>query len=177
MLCEYCNLKPATVILKQNIDGEMKTVHICRDCAQSLGVTLDKINVGEVMNDMDSFFASMFGKKSSSTSKPGTNACDFCGMTLTELQKTGKAGCANCYNVFADVMDNAIRRIHASSTHCGKVPASVDGQMSVTRKIEELKAKLNVAVQNEEYEIAATIRDEIKALQAKGEEKSEQKLV
>ena len=84
MLCEYCNLKPATVILKQNIDGEMKTVHICRDCAQSLGVTLDKINVGEVMNDMDSFFASMFGKKSSSPSKPGTIACDFCGMTLTE---------------------------------------------------------------------------------------------
>ena len=171
MLCEYCNMKPATVILKQNIDGEMKTVHICRDCAQALGVTLDKINVG------DSFFASMFGKKSASQSKPGTIACDFCGMTLTELQKTGKAGCANCYNVFADVMDNAIRRIHAASAHCGKVPASVDGHMSVTRKIEELKAKLNVAVQNEEYEQAARLRDEIKLLQAKGEEKNEQKLV
>lgn len=177
MLCEYCNLKPATVILKQNIDGEMKTVHICRDCAASLGVTLDNINVGDVMNDMDSFFASLFGKKNANQSKPGTIACDFCGMTLTELQKTGKAGCANCYDVFSDVMDNAIRHIHAASSHCGKVPASVDGHMSVTRKIEELKSRLNVAIQNEEYEEAAKIRDEIKLLQAKGEESNEQKLV
>jgi len=171
MLCEYCNMKTATVILKQNVDGEMKSIHICSDCAAALGVSMNNIDVTGAMSDasdMDTFFASMFGKKGVNL-KSGTIACDFCGMTLTELQKTGKAGCANCYDVFGETMDSAIRHIHAASTHCGKVPSSVDGQMSMTRKIEELKSRLNVAIQNEEYEQAAQLRDEIKALQAKGE--------
>ncbi len=178
MLCEYCNIKPATVIIKQDVGGEIKTIHVCKDCAAAIGVTFEEnADSSDTMDEMDSFFASMFSNKKKTASSGATLTCDFCGMTLRELQKTGKVGCANCYTVFADTMDDAIRHIHASNKHHGKVPSRVDGVMSITRKIEALKSKLNVAVQNEEYEEAARLRDEIKALSEKGEHENEQKLV
>ena len=177
MICEYCNSKPATVILTQNIDGQTKTIHMCQDCAAALGVSFDKVDVGQVMGDIDNFFASMFGTKTSNTAPGSTLTCEFCGMSLSELQKTGKCGCANCYNVFSDSVESAIRHLHAATSHCGKIPYSVDGKLSIKRKTDDLKAKLAIAIQNEEYEKAAVIRDEIKAIEAKGEEDNEQKLV
>lgn len=178
MLCEYCNIKNATVTLTQNINGEIKTINICQDCANALGVIPNTLEISDSIDDIDSFFASMFGStKSNTNSTAGTIACDFCSTTLNEIQKTGKLGCAHCYDVFTQNIEGAIRHIHSANTHCGKIPFSVDGKLGLKRKIDELKAKLSLAVQNEEYEKAAKIRDEIKALTTDGGDINEQKLV
>lgn len=38
MRCEHCNQNEATTYIKQNINGKVTEMHLCRDCAEKLGV-------------------------------------------------------------------------------------------------------------------------------------------
>ena len=58
-----------------------------------------------------------------------------------------------------------IRRLQGSVEHNGKVPDRVARTASTNRKIEKLKELLNKAIEREEYEKAAELRDEIKSLE------------
>lgn len=55
--------------------------------------------------------------------------------------------------------------------HIGKVPAEVERAEGVQNEISRLQEKLAKLVKNEEFEEAAVVRDEIKALKAGGEDK------
>jgi protein-arginine kinase activator protein McsA len=72
MLCEYCNIKKATVTLTQNINGEVKTINICQDCANALGVIPNTLEISDSIDDIDSFFASISAMLSQVKNNVGT---------------------------------------------------------------------------------------------------------
>jgi protein arginine kinase activator len=94
-------------------------------------------------------------------------SCSVCGMTYEEFKNKGQLGCENCYTAFKQ-LDTIIKNMHGSNKHMGKIPNRGQKDLIVKRELENLKKKLSEAIKIEEYEDAARIRDEIRAIE-KGE--------
>ncbi|MEP4079769.1 UvrB/UvrC motif-containing protein [Haloferula sp.] len=165
MDCDNCG-KPAKVHLTQLVDGKVKKVALCNECAQQKGVTDP---TGFALADM------LLGGKdetpASVTSlaqvpKTGSSrSCPQCGFTMADLKKVRRFGCGVCYATFRDEVNQMVRGMHKGPTHCGKVP---EGLMEVHQRnlrLEELRSRLDQAVNTENYEEAAGLRDEIRQLE------------
>jgi len=96
--------------------------------------------------------------------------CPACGVSLMEITQTGRAGCPECYRHFSQRLNQHIRRIHGPAAHTGRIPKSAGGQIIQKRRVSELRKALHAAVERQEYEKCAELRDEIKALEEKSEE-------
>ena len=88
--------------------------------------------------------------------------CPICGHTLSDFKRSGKLGCGECYNTFRPIMEETLRQIHSNSRHSGKIPSKSGAELKKKRQIEELKAKLQEAVKNEDYETAAKLHKQIR---------------
>jgi protein arginine kinase activator len=91
--------------------------------------------------------------------------CQTCGMTYQQFSKMGRFGCKDCYRFFGDHLDSLLRRVHGSAAHTGKVPNRAAGRIKVKREIEQLKQQLQRHIQREEFELAAQVRDRLRALE------------
>jgi protein arginine kinase activator len=98
------------------------------------------------------------GDKKNSKSK--SKICPNCKLTLTEFRKTGLFGCAVCYETFSDEIRKMVFKIHGSNHHTGSIPG-VKMKPNLTRLHKDLEA----AIQNEEYEQAAHLRDLIRGIE------------
>lgn len=87
--------------------------------------------------------------------------CEHCGYTEAQFKKTGRLGCPECYRVFIMPKMDILNRIHGSIIHKGKVPKST-GDKAIRKKVQDLKEKLKKLIEDEAYEEAARVRDEIK---------------
>ncbi|MCL2235204.1 MAG: UvrB/UvrC motif-containing protein [Defluviitaleaceae bacterium] len=100
-----------------------------------------------------------------------SSVCPNCGTTYAGFKKTGKIGCAQCYSVFRTQLTKALVNIHGSSNHKGSVPQGMNGRHSgvvIRRELAENRLLLKQAVDNEEYEDAARLRDLILQLEQEG---------
>ena len=95
-------------------------------------------------------------------------------MTYAEFQKCGMLGCANCYKTFRQPLDALLQRIHGNTQHAGRIPGGVRSGVSIRMNIDRLKQRLKRAIEMEEYEQAAKLRDAIRALNAQLAEQEKQ---
>jgi protein arginine kinase activator len=167
MLCDKCKKNTATIHYQQIINGKLTSMNLCSKCAALDGYSNPfEINPME-LND---FIASVFNLNPERVRH--TVKCSECGYTLDKFNKTSLLGCDKCYDSFRKELLPIIKNIHGSTLHVGgkaPVQSAVD---NVAVEIDKLKTELNQAVKNEEYELAATLRDRIKELEAKGEKKN-----
>lgn len=169
MLCQNCGKNEATTHLKQIINGDMAESHLCSDCASHLGYS--DVFSGFGLN-LSEFFGSLLGDMMPSLSAGNAPRCAKCGTAFSDIVRDGKVGCAECYRTFYDKLLPSIQRIHGKIKHSGKISQSAPADVKVEtkeEKIEKLKAQMNDAVAKQEFEQAAKIRDEIKALEEGGE--------
>ena len=168
MLCEKCKKNPATVHLKQAINGTVTEQHLCQACAEADGFLTDMTwNHGSFGSLFDDMFQDMFHFSAAPEAlgtKEGTTRCPVCGMTLEQFKQGGKLGCAACYETFAPYLQPTLKSIHGSNEHKGKIPKKSGGQMMARREMETLKRKLALAIEKEEFEEAAKLRDRIRQL-------------
>lgn len=166
MLCQKCGKHEATTHIKQVINGEFEEIYLCSDCARKSGYTDSFSGFGF---DLSSFFPGFFTQPKAAIDSGKVERCQKCGTSFREIVKSGKIGCADCYEKFYDLLIPSIRRIHGKTQHNGKVIDSAhtdEKQESAEEKIEKLKAKLQQSVEKQEFEEAAQLRDEIKALES-----------
>ncbi|MDD6434391.1 MAG: UvrB/UvrC motif-containing protein [Ruminococcus bromii] len=168
MKCQKCGANNANTHVKTIINGEFKEYDLCSDCAKKMGYT-------NVFSDMEDEFSNFLGSFFGNVLPARTQAtrCEFCGTTYPEIAKTGHVGCAKCYDVFADELYPSIRRIHGNTTHCGKnskraenAKAEKPVEQTKEDKIKALKAELDKAVKEQNFEHAAELRDKIKEMEA-----------
>lgn len=192
MLCQKCKKNQATVYYKQNINGSVTQIALCQDCAKELGTFDDGgFFTAGALNLLGNLLGGRAVRDMRAQTPVMQKVCPLCGSTLRDIQTTGKVQCAKCYEVFADELAPIIANIHGSVVHNGRSPKrhgepekneqpdvkaaeSVDNtekaaEIPADPKIAELKAKLSDAVKNEEYENAAKLRDEIRALEKESE--------
>jgi protein arginine kinase activator len=153
MICGECGKNNATVHLTKIINGKKTEAHLCEECAKKY----TNFNPGFSIQNIMSGFLGDYSKSDVATIK-----CDKCGMTYDEFKQMGKFGCSGCYEAFKKKIYPVIRNIHGHDTHVGKIPAKAGSELKNKREIERLKAKLKEAIELEEYEKAAELRDKIK---------------
>lgn len=143
--------------MTQVVDGEMKEFHLCEEHAQKQGLDFDS-----PMSITDMLMG--FGQQAKqSVARDLTLACPSCGMARDEFSKSGRLGCPDCYKTFMAELAAAIKGMHHSSQHTGKIPGREGTKTRTKSKIARWQKDLNTAVAREDYEQAAKIRDEIKA--------------
>ncbi len=86
-------------------------------------------------------------------------------MTYTEFKKTGLMGCSECYVSFKNSLVPIIKRVQGNIEHVGKIPKKSGKEIMEKRQLLRLREELNRAINSEEYERAAELRDEIREVQ------------
>ena len=169
MLCDKCKKNTAQVYYTENINGNETKLALCHECANEMKKS-GEITFGmpSIFGGMDSLLGSILAPQKI-TKTADTKKCDLCGMSFADLRREGKAGCPRCYDTFADELERTVAGIHGGTRHTGKIPAKYEAKRADAEKIAELRAKINEAVVSEDYETAAKLRDEIKAIEGKGE--------
>lgn len=174
MMCQQCMQRPASVHLTQIINNEKKEIHLCDQCAReheklAFDNPFPFISPLSINNLLSSFLGQGYGYQVQPQERSSSPVCDVCNMTYDQFARSGRLGCANCYEVFGDTLESVFKKIHGNTRHHGKLPQRAGGKIKTKREIESLRMKLNQAVQNEEYEKAAELRDKIKKLEAESE--------
>jgi len=162
MLCDFCHKNIATVHLTEVVNDKIVEMHICQSCAQSKADELKE------HLSIPGFLDGLMGQ---TEKKKVTIKCSVCGLTYEEFKTKGQLGCEHCYIDFKQQLLPLLKKIHSSVRHVGKVPVRIDKKIIVESKLEDLNKRLQKAIQLEEYEDAAKLRDEIKKLKAKNKGK------
>ncbi|MBQ8056863.1 MAG: UvrB/UvrC motif-containing protein [Ruminococcus sp.] len=165
MLCQKCKAKEANTHVKSVVNGEYEEYMLCSDCAKEMGYS-------NLWSDMHSDFNSILGSFFSNAlpARSETTRCRTCGSTYHDIAKSGQVGCANCYELFLSELMPSIRRIHGNTTHCGKRPQistieNKEAEKTELSKIESLKKELANAINEQNFELAAELRDKIKEME------------
>ena len=161
MRCQRCKDVPATVHLTDLQHGEQRESHLCSDCAEQEGVIMktQQAPLNEVL--------SKFVMQKASAQELADLTCEECGMSFVEFRSNGQLGCPNDYDVFKRALEPLITRTHEGATqHSGKTPGSAPVEMKSKIDLLRLRRELKTAVDKEDYESAAGLRDEIERLES-----------
>ena len=163
MLCQICGKNPAKVHFTEIQDNTMSEIHVCERCAEEKGL---QSSAKQHKMDIADLIATMADSLTTSDEqRVGRVQCPRCGLLYSAFRETGRLGCAECYVAFQFQLRPLLRRIHGDTRHKGKVPLR-DGQApSRSRQIQRLFDELQRAVEREEFERAAELRDEIRRLE------------
>ncbi|MFM9281681.1 UvrB/UvrC motif-containing protein [Paenibacillus jiagnxiensis] len=168
MLCQECGKRPATLHFTKIINGEKTEFHICETCAREKGELIPGTSNGFSIHSLLSGlldFDPTIKSAAAGTQNPQSIRCEECGMTYAQFSKIGRFGCSSCYKYFNDRLDPLFKRVHGSAAHTGKVPVRSGGKMKIRRRIDDLKKELQFKIRAEEFEAAASIRDQIRELE------------
>lgn len=94
--------------------------------------------------------------------------CPGCSRTWNDFRRTGRFGCSECYSTFRSPAASALRQIHSTTRHNGKVPSKADEGLKSRREYEDLKLQLRQVVAAEDYEKAAVLHKKIREMERKG---------
>lgn len=159
MLCEECKQNEAEVLMTTLIGGVSVTRHLCRECVK-------KYQLGDIQGVLAAILASMATKQAQE--KPDIT-CENCGMTFSAFQKGGRLGCAQCYTAFREELQPILTRIHGRAQHAGRRPYVNDEEKERIRRMDDVRRRMEEAVAVEDFEQAAVLRDQLRALSQTGE--------
>lgn len=162
MLCCICKEREATVHYTK-IDGDkVQKVDLCEECSKTKGVNDP---VGFELADL---LLGLGASKEIEQSAGGLELkCARCGFTQADFKKAGRLGCPECYKTFADGLEGLLKTMHKGTRHMGKVPDALRQSRELSDRLKTLQKKLAKAVQDENFEQAAALRDEIKQMSAR----------
>ena len=164
MVCQMCGKNPATVHFTEIHDNRASEMHVCERCAEEKGLHgaghQHKFDIADLLAGMVDTMTS------SDEERVGRIQCPRCSMLYSAFRETGRLGCAECYQAFQFQLRPLLRRIHGDTRHRGKVPLRDGEGAARSRQIQRLHDELQRAVEREEFEHAAAIRDEIKRLES-----------
>jgi protein arginine kinase activator len=159
MQCSLCKEKPATVHLTQIVGDKMQKLDLCEDCAKAKGVNDP---AGFALADL------MLGLGASQEIEQAGGGvetkCSRCGFSQTDFKKSGRLGCPECYRAFAEGLAGLLKTMHKGTRHTGKAPEALRASRENADRLKALQKKLNKAVEAEDFEQAAALRDEIRQI-------------
>jgi protein arginine kinase activator len=162
MLCCICKERNATVHYTK-IDGDkVQKVDLCEECSKTKGVNDP---VGFELADL---LLGLGASKELEQAAGGSELkCPRCGFTQADFKKAGRLGCSECYKTFAEGLEGLLKTMHKGTRHIGKVPEALRQTRELSDRLKQLQKKLTKAVEEENFEQAASLRDEIKQMNAR----------
>lgn len=150
MKCDKCGKNIANTHIRSVINGRVTNLNLCSDCA--------------AINGIGGLGASLFGE-AKLNSETGDKTCSSCGTKLLEIIESGFIGCADCYKIFNKELSGAIRRLHGRTNYRGKIPQTSAPRLDSSSIISKLRKEMSKAVETENFERAAELRDKIKEIE------------
>lgn len=152
--CAHCT-KEATIHLTQIIDGKITKLDFCEDCPHQKEVA------DPAAFSLAQILAAHEGGQGIDP-KVLRAACTQCGLRLADFKKSGRLGCAHCYEQFREVVAQMLPQMQSGEEHTGKRPAAMLERLAHERCVADLEAQLKTAIEEEAYEEAARLRDELR---------------
>lgn len=166
MICEKCKEREAKVHVTRINAGKQTSVHLCQNCAQDTGISATPaVSLPELLSNL---ISQEGNQEMEDTTEFVT--CSACGMSYYTFKQSGRFGCGQCYRTFEANVGPLLQKVQRHERHAGKVPKRTG--VRLIDQIDELRRLLRVAVDGEDFESAASLRDEIRNLE--GREKSRQ---
>lgn len=158
MVCDSCRERDAVVHLTQVVDGAVTQVHLCEKCAADKGV---ETTVAAPKTPLTSLLQTVQQQLATGTSDQ--TRCTFCQATYKDFRASGRLGCARCYSAFEPQLRDLLQRVHGATRHAGRqyAPPAPD-QLQRASTVLELREQLRRAIELEQFEQAARLRDQLK---------------
>lgn len=168
MICDICHEKEASVHLTEIINGKVTELHLCEECARKKGTQMEQhFGISDLLAGLADIGSPLEVKE-----EPGLR-CANCGMSYSDFKKTGRFGCSECYSAFKKYIPSLLKRIHGATKYVGDIPKTGEFKI-VGDELQQLRKELQLAIEKEDYEQAAQIRDDIKKLEKKKTNKDEE---
>lgn len=159
MQCQFCKKAAATVHLTQIVENEVKKVDLCEACAKEKGVNDP---TGFSIADLLLGLGASQKMEEANAAAGSEVSCPSCGFTQADFKKSGRLGCAKCYDVFAEGLGALLKGMHKGTQHKGKVPPALRKAAAQKAELTRLESDLKAAIGREDFETAASLRDQIK---------------
>ena len=193
MLCTNCNKNPAVVSFNHIVGETSQPKGLCLECMFQMATGADissldgllknlpeglggSIKLGAIMpinpgesQSLEHIFKGLMNSltvnKAQSLPMPET-LCITCGMNHEDFKNGGKFGCNACIQAFSNEIDVLLKSVHGSVKHAGKFPKTNGNIIKTKHQVDTLRLDLKKAIEDENYEQAALIRDQIRELEA-----------
>jgi len=163
--CQKCD-RPATHKFTRIVNGHVMDFFFCQEHAAEfsplqLKAALSQLELTQLLAGL---LKSEQGQKAElSEQAPVDLKCPTCGLWFRQYRQTMFLGCSDCYRSFEKYLTNDLRRYHGTTRHCGKQPGPAT-EIPDREKLEALTKRLALAIQDEDFELAAQLRDQIRQL-------------
>lgn len=168
VLCEECKTNEASYTISVMVGGEITTRHLCGDCMAKMNMDIASGNIKSLLSTI---LSAITGDTAPGSAEKDVT-CPRCGMTLSEFTRTGHLGCPKCYEAFREQLQPMLLQIHGRVQHAGRQPLSTAEEQRKRSAAEQLQRQMEQAVALEDFETAAKLRDQIRALSVSGEEEA-----
>src|SRR4051794_34683567 len=163
MKCDNCKNNTATVHLTEIRNGKKMEKHLCEQCAAQM----EGMQIPKSHTPINELLTNFVLAHSGQLAKEQTATCEICGISWAEFRQNGLLGCEHDYTLFEKDLTPLLQRAHENATHHrGKVPTrrGAAGGVPVKRQIDltRLRKDLQRAIEAEDYERAAKVRDQIR---------------
>ncbi|MBR5154897.1 MAG: UvrB/UvrC motif-containing protein [Clostridia bacterium] len=164
MKCQKCGKYEANTHITKIANGVKNEIYLCNHCAENANHSPELESIFK--SNFDNFFESFWKSPNLGFIQSGSlRVCDNCKSTISDIQNSGKLGCSQCYKTFSDLLLRPLKDIHGNNTHLGKAPKRLYADINKTNKIETLKQELSRAVEEQNFEEAARLRDRIREME------------
>ena len=162
MLCDVCRERDAVIQVTQVTEPPVKQLNLCEKCAAERGIETQLTVPKQPLTD----FLHPVPQKARPASEGDAVRCAFCQGTMRDFKNTGRLGCAYCYGAFEANLRDLLRRVHGNSKHQGKsyTPPAPPVEEGAT-VLSELRDRLKRAIDQEQFEEAARLRDQIRVIE------------
>jgi protein arginine kinase activator len=161
MTCDVCKEHDAVIMLTEVEGSGVRQLHLCERCAAERGV---ETTIAAPKAEITNFLQTV--QQQALAAQGDAARCTFCSSSFRDFRSTGRLGCAHCYDAFELSLRELLRRVHGNSKHVGRRYESPSGDGSDSEgTANELRAQLTRAIQNEQFELAANLRDQLRGLE------------
>ncbi len=156
MICRLCGMRPAVTAITHSADGQTETVPVCQSCAVTAAVGAFGPNYW-LDTTVTEHNRSMSVKR-----------CPTCSLTYRDIVESGRVGCPDCYKTFSEQLASSVKRLHGQVVHIGRKGCAASADVMAEDRLKELRNELRLALEQEQYERCALLRDQIRALEEGG---------
>ncbi len=198
-LCEECGVNEASCTVAMVMGGKTLHRHLCQACMSRIGMTIASGNIQQLLGAFMAAAKEAAREMAQEAAEAGEEipaaedapletepetaeeadapatesvletACPVCGLTLRTFRTTGTMGCAACYEAFRGGLMPLMRSRCPVLQHVGRRPLVSEAARQLRARQEDLQHQLEQAVAQENFEMAARLRDALRAL-SDGEE-------
>lgn len=172
LVCQNCNSKQATLHFTKAINGKKTEVHLCQQCAEENGYTSffqssqSSFSFHDLLAGLLHGEQPMFEKQENRFTPQEVLQCSSCHTTYEQFANRGRFGCSLCYDTFKGKLQPMLKRLHGGYTsHHGKIPSRMGGNIHLRKELDDLKQKLKQCIEQEAFEEAAKLRDEVRRIE------------